>query len=190
MDLEAAVAKQLANIEVRSGKSLDELRAIILKSGLQKHGEIRDMLKRDLGMGHGDANTLVHTVLQSAAASTARSSKLTPQLQAEAFYVGPKAALLPVHRELIRRIEDFGPFEWALKKNYVSLRRKKQFAMIGPATQTRVELGLNVKDLPESNRLLIQPPKSMCSYVVRLTDAGQVDNELSSWIRKAYDNVG
>jgi hypothetical protein len=60
-----ALATQLANIEKRSGKSLKELTAIITTSGLTKHGEIRDMLKQKLKLGHGDANTLVHVVLKS-----------------------------------------------------------------------------------------------------------------------------
>ena len=58
--MDKALATQLANIEKRTGKSLDALAKIVKASGLSKHGEIRDMLKRDLGMGHGDANTLVH----------------------------------------------------------------------------------------------------------------------------------
>ena len=63
--MDKAYTTQLANIEKRTGKSLDALAALVRKSGLIKHGEIRDMLKRDLGMGHGDANTLVHYVQQS-----------------------------------------------------------------------------------------------------------------------------
>src|ERR1039458_8110483 len=64
-DVEKAIQTQLKNIETRSGKSLDELGAMVRRSGLEKHGEIRDMLKRDVGLGHGDANTLTHYVLQS-----------------------------------------------------------------------------------------------------------------------------
>ena len=53
-----ALATQLANIETRTGKTLSELADILRASGLQKHGELRDYAKRELGMGAGDANTL------------------------------------------------------------------------------------------------------------------------------------
>ena len=66
-----ALATQLANIEKRTGKSLQQLAEIVRKSGLAKHGELRDMLKRDLGMGHGDANTLVHHVLNATGSAAA-----------------------------------------------------------------------------------------------------------------------
>jgi Domain of unknown function (DUF4287) len=48
--LDQALETQLKNIETRSGKTLDQLCDLIRKSGLTKHGEIRDMLKKDLGM--------------------------------------------------------------------------------------------------------------------------------------------
>ena len=63
--LDKAVQTQLENIQKKTGKSLDELTAIVTKSGITKHGEIRDMLKEKLRLGHGDANALVHAVLQS-----------------------------------------------------------------------------------------------------------------------------
>ena len=63
--LDKAVKTQLENIPKKTGKSLAELAAIIHRSGLTKHGEIRDYLKRELGLGHGEANALVHAVLKS-----------------------------------------------------------------------------------------------------------------------------
>ncbi len=83
-------------------------------------------------------------------------------------------------------INTFGEFEVAPKKGYVSLRRKKQFAMIGPATPTRVEIGLNIKNLGASPRLIQMPPKSMCQYKVPITHINEIDNELKDWLQQAY----
>jgi hypothetical protein len=183
--VDKAVATQLANIEKRTGKTLAELSAIIKASGLTKHGEIRDMLKRDLGMGHGDANTLVHVALQSDGGSQAAGKSSKAVL--DEIYSGPKAPLRPIHDAFMMALAGFGAFEEAPKKGYVSLRRKKQFAMIGPATNTRVEVGINMKGMPGTDRLLPQSPGGMCQYKVKLTTAAEVDAELIGWVRKAYD---
>lgn len=191
--MDKAVQTQLANIEKRTGKSLEELGKIIKGSGLTRHGEIRDMLKRDLGMGHGDANTLVHVVLQSDGASAAAAAGKSTDEVLDEIYTGPKAALRPVHDAFMARVRAFGDFEVAPKKGYVSLRRRKQFAMIGPATNTRVEVGINLKDAPASaatsSRLEAQKPGGMCQYKVKVTAAAEVDDELVSWVRQAYDGA-
>lgn len=185
--VDKAIETQLANIEKRTGKSLKELAAIVKKSGLEKHGEMVAMLKKDLGMGHGDANTLVHHVkgnIQTTAAKLAAGDPL------DEIYVGPKAALRPIHEKLMAAIEKFGEFEIAPKKGYVSLRRKKQFAMIGPATNTRVEVGINMKDVKGTSRLEAQPEKSMCQYKVKVTSDKEVDKELIGWIKQAFEGAG
>jgi hypothetical protein len=87
-------------------------------------------------------------------------------------------------------IRAFGPFEEAPKKTYISLRRKKQFAMIGPATNTRVEVGLNMKGIDATDRLESLPPGQMCSYKVKLTKVEEVDAELIEWLRTAYQSAG
>ena len=185
--MDKALQTQLANIEKRSGKTLDQLAKIVKASGLTKHGEIRDMLKSDLGMGHGDANTVVHAVLQSDGASAAAAAGKSAADVVDEIYTGPKAALRPIHDTLMAAIAAFGAFEIAPKKGYVSLRRKKQFAMVGPATNTRVEVGLNMKGVPGTDRLLAQPPGGMCQYKVRLAAASDVDPQLIAWIRRAFD---
>jgi hypothetical protein len=108
----------------------------------------------------------------------------------DALYVGPKAALRPIHDRLMQEIDGFGLFEVAPKKTYVSLRRKKQFAMIGPATNSRVDVGLNMKGTPSTDRLRQLPPGGMCSHQVRVTRPEEVDAELIGWIREAFDQAG
>jgi Domain of unknown function (DUF5655) len=72
----------------------------------------------------------------------------------------------------------------------VSLRRKKQCAMIGPATKTRVEVGINVRGLKPSARLIEIPAGGMCQYKVNIAASGEVDRELIAWIKQAHDNAG
>jgi hypothetical protein len=103
------------------------------------------------------------------------------------IYTGPKASLRPIHDKLMQAINQFGEFEVAPKKGYVSLRRKRQFAMLGPATNTRVELGINIKQLEENDRLLVQPAGSMCNYKIRLTAVEQVDEQVIRWVKSAFD---
>jgi hypothetical protein len=186
--LDKAIQTQIDNIQKKTGMSLAELSALIKKSGLSKHGEIRDMLKQKLGLGHGDANTLVHVVLKSDGTSAAEGKSMDAVL--DEIYTGAKAGFRPVHEKLMKEIGKFGDFEIAPKKGYVSLRRKKQFAMIGPKTNTRFEVGINAKDFKKNARLLEQPKGSMCNYIVNLTDAKEVDAELVAWIKAAYEQAG
>jgi hypothetical protein len=189
-DLDKAAETQIKNIQIKTGKSFDELAAIVHESGLTKHGEIRAMLQRDLGLGYGDANALVHAVLQSDGTRAAQASGQTTDDLLAGIYSGPKSALRPIHEALMSRINGFGEFETVPKKGYVSLRRKRQFAMIGPTTNTRVEVGINARGLEAHPRLLAQPAGSMCNYVVRVTAAEEVDEQLFTWISTAFEGAG
>ncbi len=185
-----ALQTQIKNIQAKTGKTVKEFESIVRKSGLTKHGEIRDMLKQDFGLGYGDANTLVHMVLKSDGESAAKASGATTNDVLNEIYSGPKAELRAIHDKLMVAINNFGPFEIAPKKAYVSLRRKKQFAMIGSATNTRVEVGLNMKGVKATARLIELSPGGMCQYKVKLTDVKEADKELIAWIKQAYDSAG
>lgn len=189
-DIDKALATQVANIEKRTGKTMAELAALVASSTLTKHGELVTMLKTTLGMGHGDANTVVHLSRQTAGPAAATAQGGSSKEVLDGLYVGPKAALRPIHDKLMVEIRKFGPFEEAPKKTYVSYRRKKQFAMIGPATNTRVEVGLNMKGVEASGPLEELPAGQMCQYKVKLTDVSQVDAALIAWIKTAYDSAG
>jgi Domain of unknown function (DUF5655)/Domain of unknown function (DUF4287) len=185
--LDQARQTQLRNIEAKTGQPLAALREVISASGLLKHGELRSMLMARFSLGHGDANALVHFALASDGQSAAEAAGASDDALLDEIYSGKKAPLRPIHDALMRVIAGFGAFELAPKKGYVSLRRKKQFAMIGPATAVRVELGLNLKGVPGTTRLLEQAAGGMCSHKLRLTAASEVDAELCAWLRQAFD---
>lgn len=186
--LEKAVQTQINNIQKKTGKSLSELAVIAQKSGLTQHGKLRELFKQKLGLGHGDANALVHAIRQSDGVRAAQGKSMNAVLGE--MYSGARAGFRPIHNALMKRIQKFGEFEIVPKKGYVSLRREKQFAMIGPKTNTRFEVGINAKDFKKNKRLLEQPKGSMCSYIVNLADAKQVDAELVAWLKSAFEQAG
>ncbi len=186
--MDKAIGTQLKNVESRTGKSARELFDVVKKSGLEKHGQLRDMLKKELGMGHGDANLIVHLALKSDGGSASEGSSMEDVVGE--IYSGKKEALRPVHEAVMVEINKLGPFEIAPKKGYLSLRRKKQFAMVGPGTRGRLAIGLNMKGVDATDRLISEPPGRMCQYQVFLTESSEVDNELLSWLRTVYDSAG
>ena len=186
--LDRAYETYLRNIETTTGKSLDELGALVKASGLTRHGELRGWAQKELGLGYGYANALIHHTFKTA--GPAAVAGVTTEAAVDEIYTGPKAALRPIHDTLLPLVEELGEFEIAPKKGYISLRRKKQFGMVGPATNTRVEVGLNLKGIEGTERLKAQAPGGMCQFKVQVTDASQVDDELMGWIRQAYDQAG
>ena len=145
-DPRTASANQLRNIETRTGKSLAQLCRLIADSGLSKVGEQRTMLMTVLGLTYGDANALAIHAKAAALPAADESEPLA------AIYVGGKAPLRALHEQLSAAIDTLGSHEKAPKKTYISMRRKKQFATLGPATKGSIELGLNAKGLPGSAR--------------------------------------
>ena len=183
--VDKATQTQLANIQSKTGKTLDQLYGVIRESGLTKHGDIRDMLKTSLGLGHGDANALGLAYKKTLEAPQPENNDVQDDI-----YVGPKAGLRTIHERLMTEIAGLGAFEISPKKGYVSLRRKKQFAMVGPGTKQRLEVGLNMKGVKAGDRLQEVPAGGMCQFKVFLSSVDEVDRELVEWVRQAYDSAG
>jgi hypothetical protein len=183
MELDKAAATQIANIEAKTGKTSAELIALIRASGLAKHGEMRSWAMERFGVGHGDGNLLAHMARADEASAPAGDVL-------DEIYAGRKAHQRPIHEKLIQAIEKFGAIETAPKKGYVSLRRKKQFAMLGPKTNDRFEIGINLKDDISHPRIKAQPPGGMCQYIAALTSPAEADAALIAILKRAYDAAG
>ncbi len=172
----------IANMKEKTGKSLEQWLAIARRSGLAKHGELVKMLKSDHGMTHGFANLVAHKTLKSDAGSVPDSADLV-----DAQYSGAKAELRAIYDAVIAAAKKCGDVEVSPKKNYVSLRRSKQFAIIQPSTRTRVDLGLNLKGEAAKGRLEASGSfNSMVSHRVRLEKPADVDRDVKAWLKKAW----
>ena len=185
--VEEGLQSQIRNIEATYGKPIDEWLAIIAASGLTKHTEVVAMLKRDYGMTHGAAHRVSLVARQAAAAPSGQD--LDP---ADALYTGRKADLRPLHDALMNAITALGDdIEQVPKKGYLSLRRRKQFAMIQPSGAGRIDVGLILKDVPPGARLESAVGfNALFTHRVRLTGPDGLDSELIGWLRSAYDRAG
>jgi hypothetical protein len=201
--VESAQQTQIRNIEVQYGRSMGDWTEFIRSSGLRRHGQIVAMLKEDHGLSHGSANRVALIALAalecdgSAAGPGARDGARaaapadSPASDPSDALYADRPALRPIHDRLMREISRLGPdIEVAPKKGYLSLRRRTQFAMVKPAAK-HVDLGLILPDEPFTERF--EPAatwNAMFTHRVRVRSAEDVDPELATWIRRAYDRAG
>lgn len=184
--METADKTMIANLEIKFGKSLDQWIKIVKKEKLEKHGDILKFLKENHGFTHGYAN-LVSMKAREADAGSAESEE---QLIVDQ-YKG-KENLKPIYEKLLKEISKLGmDIEIAPKKAAVSFRRKRQFALVQPSTKTRIDLGLKIKDKEQAGRLEGSGPfGTMCTHRIKLADPKEVDKEVLSWIKEAYEGAG
>ncbi len=184
--LDKAYATQIANIEKSTGKKMTDWIAIVNQSGFSKHGELVNFLKEKHGFTHGNANMVVHYAKQSHAGAAENSDDLVA-----GQYKG-KENLKPWYDRIMAEVNKFGKdVEVAPKKAYVSLRRKKQFALIQPSTKERLDVGLNIKGAEPSG--IVEDGKkwnAMCTHRIRIENEKSINKELFNWIKQAYDQAG
>lgn len=176
---EEQLATMLSNIPERTGQTLAEWLQIIAGQKLEKHGQIVKLLKVEHGVTHGFANLIASKALASG--------------EDEDFvaiqYAGYKASLRPLYDAIVKFAKSLGDdVEIAPKKASVSLRRRKQFALIIPATKTRIDLGLALKGDEPCGRL--ETYNAMCSHRVRLESSDDFDDEIQALIQRAYNRSG
>ncbi len=107
-------------------------------------------------------------------------------------YAGGKAALRPIYERVAAAIAGLGDVEVGPRGTYVSFGRPKQFALVQPSTQTRVDVGLRLPDTPATDRLADAGSfgSSSITHKVGLAAVEDVDAELEGWLRAAYDARG
>ncbi|WP_109301811.1 DUF4287 domain-containing protein [Aquimarina sp. AU474] len=179
--MDNALQTMINNMPEKTGKSLDEWKKILHSKPFTKHGEAVKFLKEEHGVTHGFANTIV---------TLSKENNDSPNDLVNNQYKG-KESLKPIYEKLLKAIAVFGnDVIKTPKKASVSMIRKKQFALIKPATKTRIDLGLKLKDKPITNRLENSGPfGSMCTHRVKLSNIEDIDDELIKWLKEAYEKA-
>lgn len=177
---EDSLAKMVAALKETTGKSLEEWRVVIQTTGLQKHGEVVAYLKSEHGITHGYANQI--SLRRNEAESTVNADDPVDSVFAK------RALARELYNQIIAKVAEFGSdVDVAPKKAYISIRRKKQFAILQPAAD-RLDIGFNLRGVQTTERLEDSGSfNSMVSHRVRVHSASEVDAELLGWLRCAYE---
>ena len=180
------LATMAANLEEKTGKPIEHWIKVAQGCGAEKHGQMLKHLKTEHGLTHGYANLVAQLARADSPVHETSDNLLDAQ------YAGPKVGLKPIYERILALAEGFGSgLEVAPKKSYVSLRHKKQFAIVQPSTKTRVDLGLNLKDQPPKGRLeAFSSFNAMVSHRIKLGSPGDVDKEVAAWLKQAFDAAG
>lgn len=179
--MDKALQTMISNMPEKTGKSLEEWKAILKTKSFTKHSEGVNFLKKEHQVTHGFANTIITLSKEE---NSAPADLVTTQ------YKG-KEALLPIYKKLLEVIKPFGnDITITPKKTSVSIIRKRQFVLIKPATKTRIDLGLKLKDKQTTDRLGNSGPfGTMCTHRVQITSTSEIDGELIGWMKEAYEKA-
>jgi predicted transport protein len=184
--MDAAEKTMYDNIYKKSGKTVEEWVKLVQEQGFARHGEMMKFLKEEHKFTHGYANMIAIKATGTDARSAENASDLIDKQ-----YKG-KEHFRPVYEKLMNHIQSFGKdIEVAPKNAYVSLRRKKQFAVLQPATKTRFEIGINLKG--ESGDAILKPittSNAMCSHKIDIASDADVTPQVLQWIKTAYEKAG
>ncbi|MBL7473049.1 DUF4287 domain-containing protein [Robertkochia sediminum] len=177
--MDKALQTMIDNMPEKTGRSLEEWKKLLKEHTFEKHSHAVKFLKQEHGVTHGFANTIVSLFNQEPG----------NQIDLIAKQYEGRESLYPIYQDLIEYVTGLGEdVTISAKKTSVSIIRKHQFILIKPATKTRIDLGFKLKDVAVGERLEDSGPfGTMCTHRVRLTSRADVDEELKTWIKQAYD---
>ena len=182
--VDEATQTQIRNIEAQTGHSLVELIATGLATGATKHKALQAFFTETYGLTYGNANVVAIFARDRLKGASGEEANFV-----DAQYEGKKAALRPLYDTLIAAVAAFGDVEIAPKRTYVSLRRKKQFALVQPGPG-RIDVGINLKGVDPNGRLEKSGSfNAMCTHRVRVNSPDDVNDELLGWLRLAYEQA-
>ena len=186
------VQNWIATLQEKTGRKLDEWIELIKTKGPKSQKERREWLKDRFDLGTNTAAWLAENVEGTDTWDGDPQTYLkAAAIYVENMYAGQKAELRPLHDRLIKIARSLGKdVKICPCKTIVPLYRKHVFAEIKPATRTRIDFGLALRDTPFSDRLLDtggREKKNRITHKIAIASLADIDAEVRHWLRVAYE---
>jgi len=186
------VQKWVAELPEKTGKSLDEWIAFVKESGPKSEADRRDWLKAKHGLGTNAASWIAERVDGKGTEEDDPDRYLeTALVYVDEMFAGKREAMRPMYDMLLELGLSMGPDVKACPcKTIVPLYRNHVFAQIKPATQTRIDFGLALRDTKTPARLIDTggfAKKDRITHRFAITSASDIDGEVMRWLKRAYE---
>lgn len=131
----------LDNIKAKTGKTVDDFKAMAAEKGLTKTAEIMAWLKSDFGLGHGHAMAIVLLIVHQ------EHRNASPDDRVGKLFSGTKEKWRNCYNELIDKVTTFGAdVSTSAGQTYINLLRDgKKFAIVQPSSAERLDIGIKLK---------------------------------------------
>jgi hypothetical protein len=107
-------------------------------------------------------------------------------------FKGDKAKWRTSYDSLSEKLQKFGAdVELVPNRTYVNLCRGiKKFGIVQISSADRIDIGIKLKGVAPSGRLeLVGSWNAMVTHRVKIGDAKQIDKEVLTWLKQAYDTA-
>jgi len=186
------IQKWIAELPEKTGRSLEEWIQLVQTEGPPAEKDRRNWLKKQHGLGTNAS----WWIAERAEGKGQEDSDPERYLKAAEEYVegmfsGSKAGLRPLYDRLLSLGLKLGKDVKACPcKTIVPLYRNHVFAQIKPATRTRIDLGFALQDREPTVRLLDTGGRAKgdrITHRIPITSFEDIDQEVTHWLRVAYD---
>ena len=182
----AVEASSLTNLQQRTGKTLEEWIKLVKKTGPPTEKERRVWLKEEQGL-----TTNYAWWIAERAAGKGGAENYDPEALVEAMFTESKAGLRPIYDQLLGLGLKLGQdVKVCPCQTIVPFYRRHVFAEIKPATRTRIDLGLALKNTPASGRLIDTggfAKKDRITHRIPITSLAEIDDQVKYWLKVAYN---
>ncbi|MEA2237947.1 MAG: hypothetical protein QOC81_2671 [Thermoanaerobaculia bacterium] len=189
----AMLRNWIDTLKEKTGRDLDEWTALIKAKAPAESNARRAWLKEKHGLGTNAAGWLADH-----ASGKGDVEEADPEVYlrnavgyVEALFSGPKTALRPLYDRLYDLARSMGKdIRICPGKTMISIYRTHVIAQIKPATRTRVDFGLALKDTPAKGRLIDTgglAKKDRITHRIEITSLDDIDDYVEKWLKRACE---
>jgi hypothetical protein len=188
----AMVQKWIADLPLKTGRSLEEWIVLVKKTGPPTEKERRQWLKQKHGLGTNSAWWIAErSDGKGDEEDTPEAYLKAAEGYVDAMFQGARSALRPLYEELLELGLAAGPDVKACPgKTIVPLYHNHVFAQIKPATNTRIDMGFAFGDMPPTGSLIDtggHKKGDRITHRIPITKKAEITGEVKRWLKKAYE---